>query len=173
MSKGKNTFLKGRIHCHFHHHPHHFIQTHNHTHHLHLHFQVGLNLQWPKTSSSSSSSSSPSSSSLWSSFSGWPEFAAADQKHHPIRLSQFLSHFFVQIGQLGICSKIRLLSFNVNKLLNFGTPDIFYLWMNLKTLDWLKTEGLIFCVKIKKKICEWWKNEFHRSNSTFTCISTK
>ena len=61
------------------------------------------------------------------------------QKHHPIRLSQFLSHFFAQIGQLGICSKIRLLSFNVNELLNFGDPDIFYLWIYLKTLYWLRT----------------------------------
>ena len=64
---------------------------------------------------------------------------SSDQKHHPIRLSPFLSHFFVQIGQLGICSKIRLLSFNVKELLNFGDPDLFYFWINLRTLDWLRT----------------------------------
>ena len=73
---------------------------------------------------------------------------SSDQKHHPIRLSQFLSHIFVRIGQLGICSKIRLLSFNVNELLNFGNPDIFNLWINLK--NW---NQYLFLLTLQQKKC--------------------
>ena len=90
---------------------------------------------------------------------------SSDQKHHPIRLSQFLSHIFVRIGQLGICSKIRLLSFNVNELLNFGNPDIFYLWINLK--NW---KSIAFFVNIPTDFRFIRMMKPSKFNSTFTSL---